>query len=183
MPKQQQPGNAPPDFLMHQPMSVASGVGKGAATNTAILPQRNGNGNHQPAAMASDPMVEQASQGLEAINILVSERNRMREENEFQRHRIADLEAKLANAEYYHEYFRDKAEHYERFSYGLVSKMGTVHLVIAECQKQALEIGYNEPVKTPVPDAAPLEPAPEPPATLEELEANRLRDLASQLER
>ena len=97
MPKQQQPGNAPPDFLMHQPMSVASGVGKGAATNTAILPQRNGNGNHQPAAMASDPMVEQASQGLEAINILVSERNRMREENEFQRHRIADLEAKLAN--------------------------------------------------------------------------------------
>lgn len=176
MPKQQ--ANAEmPAFLSQRtepPMGVASGIGKGVATGTAPTP------NHNHPALAPDPMVEQASQGLEAINVLVNERNRMREENEFQRHRISDLEAKLANSEYYHEYFRDKAEHFERFSYGLVSKMGTVNLVIAECQKQALEIGYNEPEKTTVPELAPQPTAEE---TLREMEGSRLRDLASQLER
>jgi hypothetical protein len=154
--------------------------GKSVGSTPDVRQTLNGNGNHPPA-LAADPMVEQASQGLEAINVLVNERNRMREDLEFQRHRISDLEAKLANAEYYHEYFRDKAEHFERFSFGLVSKMGTCTMVMNECQKQALEMGYNKPSPTPVPDAVPPQPTAE--ETLQDLEDTRLKDLASQLER
>jgi len=188
MPKQQEPGSTMPEFIRRQP-AAASGVGKAVATpdirNTL---NGNGNGNHPPA-MAADPMVEQASQGLEAINVLVNERNRMREENEFQRHRISDLEAKLANSEYYHDYYRNKSEHYERFSFSIRQQIATCVMIMNECQKKALDDGYNEyapTAATPVPDAAPpVAPVPpqDPAEMLQEMEANRLRDLASQLER
>jgi len=183
MPKE----NPMPGFLSKQ-QPAASGIGKAVAIAADIRQIQNGNGNHPPA-MAADPMVEQASQGLEAINILVNERNRMRDENEFQRHRIAELEAKLANSEYYHDYFRNKSEHYERFSFSIRSEIGTCVLIMNECLKKALADGYNESAPTaatPVPDAPPpVAPMPpqDPAEILQEMEANRLRDLASQLER
>jgi len=186
MPKMQEPGSIPGFLNRKEP--AASGIGKAVAIAADIRQIQNGNGNHQPPAMAADPMVEQASQGLEAINVLVNERNRMREELEFQRHLISDLQAKLANAEYYHDYFRNKSEHYERFSFSIRSEIGTCVLIMNECLKKALADGYNESAPTaatPVPDApppvAPVQPQ-DPAEILQEMEANRLRDLASRLE-
>jgi len=132
----------------------------------------NGNGPRP----APDPIVEKAAEGYDAITKLVDERNKLREDQRFMRDHITALEIRLEQAERDRDYYRKRADHFERFSTEIVVQFATIRMIIDETHRKAAGVAYQK--EEPTKPAAPS--APEQP--VEDEEAARLRQLANQLE-
>lgn len=93
---------------------------------------------------------ETAAKGVEAIHLIVKERDqllvnnaRMETDIALLRQKVAQLEGRLETAE-------TKADHYMRFSTELVTKLNNVQMIIEDAIRGAKTVAFAPP-KVPVP--------------------------------
>lgn len=91
----------------------------------------------------SDQLTEAAARGVEALNLLVAERDSLREENERTKTRNIVLEQELTYHKQKSAELSVERDHYMRYSTELVARLNNIQVLINDTVKEAGRATYK----------------------------------------
>lgn len=110
------------------------------------------------AQSVPEPTVAKAHELGNAIESMLTELERLKNEVNFHRQNADHLDMRLQNAERERDILREKADFYERFSMSIVTNFNTIRMIVDDTQRRANEAARN----TTPPPTTPPTPEPDP---------------------